>query len=204
MPRNVHGSALFDPIYRTIKIHSFDAAFELSDMYRHRSGRPETQNAAVTANNKLIKDSHMKRFYLNSASAAVALALLAAPLAMAQNMPNHDQGMQGPAAHPMGGNGSHPMAPMPHVIVPQHTDHAPPMGHGGMAYHGDNHGYASGHSWHHGDHFYASRHVVKNWHDYRLHQPPAGYEWVQDGSQFVLIAVASGIIADVIVNALNQ
>ena len=37
---------------------------------------------------------------------------------------------------------------------------------------------------------------------HHLHQPPHGYEWVQSGGQYVMIAVASGIIADVVVNAL--
>ncbi len=62
----------------------------------------------------------------------------------------------------------------------------------------------SGHYWHHGDHYDGSRNYVSNYQYYGLQQPPSGYEWVQDGSQFVLVAVASGIIADVILGALNQ
>jgi Ni/Co efflux regulator RcnB len=43
--------------------------------------------------------------------------------------------------------------------------------------------------------------VVSNWQYYHASPPPAGYEWVQDGNQLVLISIASGIIADVLANA---
>jgi len=39
--------------------------------------------------------------------------------------------------------------------------------------------------------------------DYRAHhlrQPPRGYEWRQSGSQYVLAAVATGVIASIILN----
>ncbi len=64
--------------------------------------------------------------------------------------------------------------------------------------------YSSGHQWHHGDYYHGNRYVVGDWQHYRLRQPPYGYEWVQDGDQFVLIAIATGIITDVILNAMNQ
>jgi Ni/Co efflux regulator RcnB len=62
----------------------------------------------------------------------------------------------------------------------------------------------SWHPWHQGDHYTGHRVVVNNYAYYRLRPPPPGYQWVQDGSQFVLVAVASGIIADVILNAASQ
>jgi Ni/Co efflux regulator RcnB len=34
-----------------------------------------------------------------------------------------------------------------------------------------------------------------------VQRPPAGYEYVRDGNQLVLIAVASGIIASVLANS---
>jgi Ni/Co efflux regulator RcnB len=55
--------------------------------------------------------------------------------------------------------------------------------------------------WHRGDHFHGNRYYVNDWHRYRLRPPPPGYRWVQNGGQFVLIAVASGVIADVILNS---
>jgi Ni/Co efflux regulator RcnB len=60
------------------------------------------------------------------------------------------------------------------------------------------------HQWRQGDHYSGNRVVVNNYSNYRLRPPPPGYQWVQDGSQFVLVAVASGIIADVILNAASQ
>ena len=64
--------------------------------------------------------------------------------------------------------------------------------------------YSSGRQWHHGDYYHGNRYVVRDWQHYHLRQPPYGYEWVQDGDQFVLIAIATGIITDVILNAMNQ
>jgi len=151
----------------------------------------------------------MKKLFLNSAAAGMALALMAAPLAMAQ------QQMQNHSDDTHGGTPSHPtaqhmtpnhMAPTQHMtMAPAHEDHMAPMpaNHDmGMQHTGDVQRQASyGHQWHQGDHYDGDRHVVNNWNSYHLRQPPAGYEWVQDGSQFVLIAVTSGIIADIIANS---
>jgi Ni/Co efflux regulator RcnB len=59
--------------------------------------------------------------------------------------------------------------------------------------------YARDHHWRQGDRFHGDRNRV-DWRYHHLRQPPRGYEWVQDGRQFVLIGIGSGIIADVIVN----
>ncbi len=66
--------------------------------------------------------------------------------------------------------------------------------------HGDNHGGPQNHDhhWHHGDRFYGERHVV-NWRYHHLHEPPYGYEWVQDGRSFVLLNIGNGYIANVVV-----
>ena len=40
--------------------------------------------------------------------------------------------------------------------------------------------------------------VVDNWRSHQLSAPPRGYHWVQTGSDYVLIAIASGIIAQLI------
>ena len=37
--------------------------------------------------------------------------------------------------------------------------------------------------------------------DYRLREPPRGYEWREIDGRFVLGAIATGIIADIIINA---
>lgn len=46
---------------------------------------------------------------------------------------------------------------------------------------------------------YHTRHyVVDNWRAHRLSAPPRGHHWVQVGNDYVLIAIATGIIASVL------
>jgi Ni/Co efflux regulator RcnB len=40
--------------------------------------------------------------------------------------------------------------------------------------------------------------VVNNWHGHHLYAPPRGYHWVQVGSDYVLAAIATGIIANLV------
>jgi Ni/Co efflux regulator RcnB len=44
------------------------------------------------------------------------------------------------------------------------------------------------------------QYVVDNWRDHHLRPPPRGYHWVQTGGDYVLAAIASGVIADLIIN----
>jgi Ni/Co efflux regulator RcnB len=44
------------------------------------------------------------------------------------------------------------------------------------------------------------QYVVSNWRAYRLAPPPRGYQWVQVGPDFVLAAIATGIIVNLIVS----
>lgn len=42
---------------------------------------------------------------------------------------------------------------------------------------------------------YRHRHyVVNDWRGYNLSAPPRGYQWVQSGSDFILVAIATGVI----------
>lgn len=107
-----------------------------------------------------------------------ALAMLAGP-ALAQQGPQqgapHDQGQrQGQ------GQGQ------------QFQQHPPPPP---QAY-GPPHG-----GWHEGEHYNGQRVVVQDWGHHHLHEPPPGYEWVQSGNQFVMIAVTTGVIASIIIAA---
>ncbi|MDE2238939.1 MAG: RcnB family protein, partial [Rhodospirillales bacterium] len=88
-----------------------------------------------------------------------------------------------------------------------HDSQRGPMGPGNMD-HQDNHGGDSGwghdnHRWSRGEHYDGQRYVVHHddWDRYHLHAPPPGYEWVRSGDQFVMIAIASGIIASIIVGS---
>ena len=42
--------------------------------------------------------------------------------------------------------------------------------------------------------------VVDDWRGHNLRQPPRGYHWVQNGSDYALVAIATGIIADLLQN----
>ncbi|MDR5815155.1 MULTISPECIES: RcnB family protein [unclassified Caballeronia] len=42
--------------------------------------------------------------------------------------------------------------------------------------------------------------VVDNWHEHGLRQPPRGYQWVGVGADYLLVAVASGVIAQVMLS----
>lgn len=56
--------------------------------------------------------------------------------------------------------------------------------------------------WHRGDRYDGprnSRWVVNNWQSYRgLSAPPPGYQWMRYGNQYLLTAVATGVIAGVV------
>lgn len=48
---------------------------------------------------------------------------------------------------------------------------------------------------------YRSRHyVVNDWRGRRLSPPPRGYHWVQTGTDYVLVAIATGIIVQLVLN----
>jgi len=60
------------------------------------------------------------------------------------------------------------------------------------------------HSFRRGDRLpqqYRSRqYVVDDWRGHRLSAPPRGYRWVQVGGDYVLAAIATGVIASLILN----
>ncbi|SFS12503.1 RcnB family protein [Sphingomonas jatrophae] len=45
--------------------------------------------------------------------------------------------------------------------------------------------------------------VISNPRQYRLHDAPRGYRWVQSGNDAVLVGIASGIIASVLANTIR-
>ena len=42
------------------------------------------------------------------------------------------------------------------------------------------------------------QYVVDDWRGHHLNAPPRGYHWVQTGGDYVLVAVATGIIAQIL------
>lgn len=63
---------------------------------------------------------------------------------------------------------------------------------------------ARGPEWHRGGRIPASyrnhKYVVGDWRAHHLRQPPHGYQWVQVGGDYVLAAIATGVIADLVLN----
>ncbi|QNP47739.1 RcnB family protein [Diaphorobacter aerolatus] len=58
------------------------------------------------------------------------------------------------------------------------------------------------HRWNRGDRIppaYRTRsYVVEDWRGHRLSSPPRGYQWVQYGGDYLLVAIATGVIASMI------
>lgn len=44
------------------------------------------------------------------------------------------------------------------------------------------------------------QYVVSDWRGHHLSAPPRGYHWVQSGSDYLLVAIATGIIAQLLLN----
>lgn len=42
--------------------------------------------------------------------------------------------------------------------------------------------------------------VVDDWRGHRLSQPPRGYHWIQTGGDYVLVAITTGIILQILLN----
>ena len=44
----------------------------------------------------------------------------------------------------------------------------------------------------------AHGYVVNDWRGHRLSAPPRGYHWIQNGGDYLLVAIASGVIAQIV------
>ncbi len=89
---------------------------------------------------------------------------------------------------------------------PRHDDHRegwshdrPDWDHPGYR-HDDDRGAGPHHDWHRGgrlpNQYWGPRYVVNDWRGHHLSPPPRGYHWVQVNGDYVLAAVATGIILD--------
>jgi len=60
------------------------------------------------------------------------------------------------------------------------------------------------HRFHRGDrlpaHYHRRDYVVEDWRRYHLHEPPRGHHWVRVGNDYVLVAIATGVIAELMLN----
>ncbi len=68
----------------------------------------------------------------------------------------------------------------------------------------DERGAGPNHAFHRGERLPAEyRHrnyVVDDWRGHRLSAPPRGYHWVQTGGDYVLVAIGTGIILELLLN----
>jgi Ni/Co efflux regulator RcnB len=86
----------------------------------------------------------------------------------------------------------------------RHDDRGRPGPGGPGGFRHDGPGAGPDHRFYRGDRLppeYRNRsYVVDDWRSHRLSAPPRGYQWVQVGGDYVLAAIATGIIANLILN----
>ena len=65
-------------------------------------------------------------------------------------------------------------------------------------------GAGPGHSYYRGDrmpmNYRGHQYVVDDWRGHGLRAPPRGYHWVQTGGDYVLVAIATGVIMELLLN----
>lgn len=70
--------------------------------------------------------------------------------------------------------------------------------------HRDERGAGPDHSFHRGaqlpNQYRSYRYVVEDWRGHQLTAPPRGHHWVQAGSDYVLVAIATGVILQLLLN----
>lgn len=68
----------------------------------------------------------------------------------------------------------------------------------------DERGAGPNHAFHRGERLPAEfnhrQYVVDDWRGHHLSAPPRGYHWVQTGSDYVLVAIATGVILQLLLN----
>lgn len=135
-------------------------------------------------------------------SAVIALAMATAQFAFAQGNGNRDehggkqaQKSQRPAAAARG-----PQRPV--AAAAQHDNRG--FGRAHEQEHSKGRGVGPNNEYYRGDRLPADyRHrnyVVDDWRSHNLRAPPHGYQWVQSGGDYILIAVATGIVADLLLS----
>jgi Ni/Co efflux regulator RcnB len=150
-------------------------------------------------------------------SAIMALSLIAAHSAIAQGGPdNRDNNTW------MGQRGEQQGRPNNNARQPNNdgrqynNDARQPNADARQPNRGQNQGYANNnaqrydrgagpdHAFHQGgrlpNQYRSNQYVVNDWRAHRLSAPPRGYHWVQTGSDYVLVAIATGVIMQLLLN----
>lgn len=144
----------------------------------------------------------MSRWTTSAMAAAVAVTMgLGATLAQARpddrGPPGHDKGH---------GHGHGHAGPDRHDRHDRYgrydrrDDHRGPPPHA----HGGRRGAGPQHNWVRGSRippqYRTAHYVVTDWRGHHLAPPPRGYHWVQNGGDYLLVAIASGVIAQLILS----
>lgn len=116
----------------------------------------------------------------------IALSMMGAPAALAQNP--HSERYPPVQPSPQGYGG-------PQGRYPDKHGHGAP-GHGGPPPHQSMH---QARRWQRGERFDGHRYVL-DWRHHHLRQPPQGYEWVNVDGEYLMIAIATGVIAEILAN----
>ena len=68
----------------------------------------------------------------------------------------------------------------------------------------DHRGAGPNHQYYRGDrlpvYYRSHQYVVDDWRGHRLSAPPRGYHWVQSGGDYLLVAIATGVILQLLLN----
>ena len=134
-------------------------------------------------------------------AAVLALSLTCSGASFAQDRGNNgERGNQGHGrqAQPQHGGQAAPRAE-------QHSNNRP--GNQGRPDQGgqrDERGAGPDHNFHRGGHlptqYRSNQYVVDDWRGHHLSAPPRGYHWVQTGGDYVLVAIATGIIMQLLLD----
>jgi Ni/Co efflux regulator RcnB len=146
---------------------------------------------------------------------AIALTMATGQLSFAQGNSNHDErgGNQGNSNRDERGDrhdngnrnerGNQGRPPQHPVTVAAHHDNRD-FGRAHEQERSQGRGVGPNHEYYRGDRLpveYRHRnYVVDDWRGHHLSAPPSGYQWVQSGSDYILIAIATGLIAQLLLS----
>ena len=69
---------------------------------------------------------------------------------------------------------------------------------------GGYHGAGPNHNWVRGSRvppqYRGYNYVMNDWRGHRLQAPPRGYQWIQSGNDYLLVAIATGVIASLVLS----
>jgi Ni/Co efflux regulator RcnB len=130
----------------------------------------------------------------------IALALAPGAAALAQG--HSDQGRRGHEASQRDGR----WAPPGHQARRGQPKAHPGRGHayGHDKAHRGPRGAGPGAAFHRGDRvpmaYRGRQYVVEDWRQHRLRPPPRGHHWLQAGGDYMLVAIATGVIVDLLLH----